>query len=566
MDFSIPDLLSPAAGSPADMGGRPTRSTTPSSSSGSRKSFSTVFQGVREDGRRTETRSVDDGRSTNKTDHKTRSMDTKEQSSSPDHGERTDGPASYARGADENRSNEAAEEEPKDSGTDLAVSTEQSRGGSDVQGRTSESLSPVISPQAVAQAITRTDVRTEGEDLSALEEPADPGPHASEPHSESRIGLFSPRTDSTGIPSGSLTRPDSVGVSVRSDAQGSAQPTVPPTAPDPPVIRAGNGTVPVPAGKPGFPVTGEASTSEVTTPLEARPVPPDSPLRSTGSHMDAIGSGSAPVQSETVVPGGKPEIAKTDLMFREGVPFDRRPLPETSGDEQPLREHQDIGGRILPMAPYGQGASLEGDEGFTGFLGDQRSTQQDQPETKLLQQTAAVDRSGSGEQPVESMLAGAQGRTGSSPPPPAPSTHSVGQGTPVVQTHDHTEPFTHVMTRSVVLNVAQSDIGQVNIRVALTNDMVHTHLSTDRPEVGQFFINGQDRLQAAFQASGLDMGQFRVDIDRQSAGRSFYHGSSPEQGQTWNQGAQGHGTKWEQGPDRQEDQRASLYGLLNVVA
>lgn len=66
-----------------------------------------------------------------------------------------------------------------------------------------------------------------------------------------------------------------------------------------------------------------------------------------------------------------------------------------------------------------------------------------------------------------------------------------------------------------MFDVAQADLGHVNIRVAMMNDVVHTHLSADRPEVGQFLINGQDRLQAAFQANGLDMGQFRVQVDRE---------------------------------------------------
>jgi hypothetical protein len=98
------------------------------------------------------------------------------------------------------------------------------------------------------------------------------------------------------------------------------------------------------------------------------------------------------------------------------------------------------------------------------------------------------------------------------------------------------------MTRSVVFDVAQPDLGHVNIRVAMTNDMVHTHLSADR----------------------LEVGQFRVDIDRQSAGRSFQQDSSQEHGHTWNQSSQG--TKWEQSPDRQDEPRTSLHGLLNVVA
>ena len=83
--------------------------------------------------------------------------------------------------------------------------------------------------------------------------------------------------------------------------------------------------------------------------------------------------------------------------------------------------------------------------------------------------------------------------------------------------------------RSVVFELAQPDIGRINVRIALTQDLVHARLLSDRPEVGQFLINGQDRLQSALQASGLDLGQFRVDVSRQGTDHSFQH--DPRQGQ-----------------------------------
>ena len=568
MNFTIPDIQPPASGSPNDMGVRATRATGSSGSAGGRKSFSTVLQGVREDGGRADTRSVDDGRSTSKADQKTRSTDAREQSSSSSHSERTDGTTSQSRPADEARTSDATEGDSKDSRTDLATPAEQGRGGSDVQGGTSESLSPVMTPQAVAQAITQTEVRMEGEDFFTTEEPAHPAQPSSDPLAQSHTGLFTARTDSPGAKNSSLTMEDSAETpALTSDAKG-AQHVVPNQASDAPEILSKTGTAPVPTSEPGFSVTGKAAAPEMTTRPEARPAPPDSPLRSPLSQMDATGSGSAPIQpsiqAEAMVAGGKPESAKADSLFREAIPFDRMASPEVSQDEPPLREHQDTGGRTIPVALYGQGATPEEDGQFPGFSGDQKSTQHDQQESKPLQQPAVVDRQILGAQPTESMMVGAHGRTVVSPPPPAPS-NSGAPVSPAVPTH-HIEPLAQGMTRSVVFNVAQPDIGQVNIRVALTNEIVHTHLSADRPEVGQFFINGQDRLQAAFQASGLDMGQFRVDIDRQGAGRSFYQGSSQEQGQSWNQGAQGQGTSWEQGAERRDEQRSSLHGLLNVVA
>lgn len=425
-----------------------------------------------------------------------------------------------------------------------------------------------MTPQAVAQAITQTYMRAEGDELPTTEEPASPAPHSSDPQSQSRIGVFTVRTDSPGATNSSLTMEDSTDAPVLPDHARNSQSSTLIQASDAPAILPKSSTPPVPISEPGSSVAGKVATPEMTTRSDMRPASPDSPLRSPLSQMDATGPGSAlvqvPTQPQAVVSGGKLESVKMDTISREGVLLDRIASPKMSQDEPPLREHQDLGMRTLPLASNGQGSTLEGDGPFTGLLGDQKSTQHDQQEAKPLQQMAVVDRPILGAQPTESMMAGAQGRTVASPPPPAPSTSSA-PVSPAVPTH-HVEPFAQGLTRSVVFNVAQPDIGQVNIRVALTNEMVHTHLSADRPEVGQFFINGQDRLQAAFQASGLDMGQFRVDIDRQGAGRSFYQGSSPDQGQTWNQGAQGQGTQWEQGADRQDDQRTSLYGLLNVVA
>jgi flagellar hook-length control protein FliK len=122
-----------------------------------------------------------------------------------------------------------------------------------------------------------------------------------------------------------------------------------------------------------------------------------------------------------------------------------------------------------------------------------------------------------------------------------------------------------VMSRSVVLEVAQPDLGRVNIRVALTNDFVHTHLSSDRLEVGQYLLSSQDRLQSAFQTNGLEMGQFRVDIDRQSAGRSFQHGQSQDQGRMWQ--PEQTGSEQHHGAAEPRTQHTRGYaGKLNLVA
>jgi hypothetical protein len=122
-----------------------------------------------------------------------------------------------------------------------------------------------------------------------------------------------------------------------------------------------------------------------------------------------------------------------------------------------------------------------------------------------------------------------------------------------------------VLPRAVAFEVSGPELGHVNVRVAVKNELVHAHVLSDRPEVAAYLATSHDRLQSALQASGLEMGHFRVDIDRHGANRSFHQNSSPEQGWSWQpEQRQSESLRdqadWSRRPDR-------LYsGLLNVVA
>lgn len=136
---------------------------------------------------------------------------------------------------------------------------------------------------------------------------------------------------------------------------------------------------------------------------------------------------------------------------------------------------------------------------------------------------------------------------------------------PLAAPRESTEASFPTLSRSVAFEVAGPELGRIHVRVAMTNDQVHTHLSSDRSEVGQFLMNGHDRLQAALQSAGLDLGQFRVDIDRQSAGRSFQQGQSHEQqSRGWQQQETGSGTH--HGSDKHDGRRTPSRGMLNLVA
>jgi len=119
-------------------------------------------------------------------------------------------------------------------------------------------------------------------------------------------------------------------------------------------------------------------------------------------------------------------------------------------------------------------------------------------------------------------------------------------------------------TKSMVLELSQADLGRVNIRVAVNQDTVHTHFSSERNELGQYLVNGQDRLQSALNASGLDLGRFQVDIDRQSAGRSFQEPTS--QGQSHGHTPQGEGRNSGSGREEAARDTTPRRGMLNLVA
>lgn len=121
------------------------------------------------------------------------------------------------------------------------------------------------------------------------------------------------------------------------------------------------------------------------------------------------------------------------------------------------------------------------------------------------------------------------------------------------------------LSKSVVFEVDQSDLGRIQVRVAMTNDVVHTHFTSDRSEIGTLLWNGQDRLQSALHASGLDMGQFRVDLERQGAGRSFQQGPPHEQGRGW-QEQSGRSQGDPGATDISDGRRGASRGVLNLVA
>lgn len=250
---------------------------------------------------------------------------------------------------------------------------------------------------------------------------------------------------------------------------------------------------------------------------------------------------------------------------------------QRSDDKQPVAAEHPVQAREIPQpkeepAPKPMAAISTGSQELTNQdrNNDRESSGQDHRDRSTPEQLpmhAARTESAAQAVPSNSSLLvnGMDQRVFSSAPSaklPAEAQPAV--TTPPVQPTDWMPGTSANQTKSMVLELSQADLGRVNIRVAVNQDVVHTHFSSDRSDMGQYLQSGQERLQSALQTSGLDLGRFQVDIDRQSAGRSFQQPAS--QGQS--NGRSPHEDSHNQGQGREEFTRepASRRGKLNLVA
>lgn len=575
MDFIATDIFSPSRSS-VDSSPRSVRTTPPPSSSGTRKHFSTVLQRARGEEGRADRREADDIRSSNKSQSKPQVNEARGHDGSSVRTDRTDrADTSSSKTLERDRSDKTMNKSAQASRKDVAREDgERSTVADDARSDShSAETQPVSAPTPVpitTQTINQEQVPTEEDPRSSKDEhrvttassmsmqtlPTSPMPSMTAPETHkdasSLDGAATQSRDqpkqTSAMPARPMENNAQAGPILKDNLQavvGSADTKTVVADAETHAAASGQETgrsEPQSDGRPNLnsglmpndggidhPMTDAARIAEAVT--LARPV---------SSHSE----GHAPAR------GAKDNVeSKTEAL----LPFDN-PAQSSSNDgngESKIRE------ALL----HGHLSSFDVMKQFSELKVDQNGALHDQAQIELPQ-AAGVEHHVSDGQSTASIMPGAQGGVGAGPPPPP--TPFVSHAQPAMPGHDPADKSAQVMVRSVVFDVVQPDLGHVNIRVAMMNDVVHTHLSADRPEVGQFLINGQDRLQAAFQANGLDMGQFRVDIDRQSGGRSFHHGPSQEQGQTSDQGSQG--ANWGQSPDRQDEQRTSLHGLLNVVA
>lgn len=98
-------------------------------------------------------------------------------------------------------------------------------------------------------------------------------------------------------------------------------------------------------------------------------------------------------------------------------------------------------------------------------------------------------------------------------------------------------------TQSVQFDLAPADFGQLRVRVVLSDRTIHTHMSTDRAELGQMLTGQQEQLSTQLTAAGLDLGRFQVQVDQERTNHS---------GEEWQSQAH-NGTSHQQRDPRQQD-------------
>lgn len=536
------DILSTLSRPSGDGDAQIVRKATPLNSIGSRRGFSSVLRTARGEGGRATLRKTDDARPANQTDNGIHAKATKgfTDSIGP---ERTHVSSQTTESARTGREDDTLSGETR---AGLESSARQPDVGTGLQDHGPLPISSPLFVSTQPQVVDQTHIQIETEphvngDEAGLEgearrlsisdeahEPFETTPEVSQGRSfmKSAAAAVSLPSTQPSHPAESQAKDDGPGV------QGAGQMTEEVVRDGDRVATDRGGSVPV---------------SQDSTP-RVRPSAQDlhAPLQVVQAHAGKTSSDEKGI------------VANDDAPNDEGKPVGYSVSSQVAGSVQSLDDQDGLGADTEQSFSHGRQPDMDGPEQFRELVSHHNGRQTETAEPTLSQPFVVDHAIATG-----SVAPGVSTQAIAVPGTPAP-TSVVTQVQPGVPAEAMAQPVGVPGLRSVVVNVSQPDLGHVNVRIAMTSTVVHTQFSSERLEVGQFLINGQDRLQAALQASGLDLGQFRVDIDRQSGGRSFQQGPFQEQGRSWSRDS--HGMGQEPHAERQGQTRGTRHGLLHVVA
>jgi len=120
------------------------------------------------------------------------------------------------------------------------------------------------------------------------------------------------------------------------------------------------------------------------------------------------------------------------------------------------------------------------------------------------------------------------------------------------------------MAQIVHLELPSHDSGPLSVRIAMTDQMVHTQFMTDRSDLGQFLLARQDQLQQDLSKSGLELGQFQVHIDHHGQQEGSPEWQSRQQGEARGDNRSPH--QAEQQAQEKKGQHARSAQALSVFA
>lgn len=115
-------------------------------------------------------------------------------------------------------------------------------------------------------------------------------------------------------------------------------------------------------------------------------------------------------------------------------------------------------------------------------------------------------------------------RDGAGSSAPTPDSTSQGNGG-IRALQEQEEPVRLPTTPALTVEVNQPDLGTLRVRVAQLDRTIHAHVMTEQADVGRFLTAHEERLDATLQASGLDLGQFHVQVGSQSQHESRQRGA-----------------------------------------
>lgn len=231
-----------------------------------------------------------------------------------------------------------------------------------------------------------------------------------------------------------------------------------------------------------------------------------------------------------------PDRSSAQQIMGKGEPsLHQKNLPTESSEPQAaatLSGRSQTGGQGFNTESDGQ----RKDEGLKWFSHADLQSAEVSPR---MPQQSAVELPDAGRQ----SLSYQQGQGGTPPSIQSVPTTAIPSSSQANRLSPDPETAPAPLTHSVQFDLAPADFGQLRVRVVLSDHTIHTHMSTDRAELGQMLTRQQEQLSTQLSVAGLDLGRFQVQVDQERTNHS---------GQEW-QSQTHNGTSHQQRDPRQQD-------------